>query len=99
MQDRIPSGDVKIRKPAVSLAEIKTIMEGFLHLLPIHRVQFLAVVLRKNVTVLAPLVARVGDVPLKREVFHLQLPPDCLFFEKACTIREKLSKTYTILWL
>ena len=36
-------------------------------------------------------VALSGQVCLRKLV--------CLFFEKACTIREKLSKTYTILWL
>jgi hypothetical protein len=41
-----------------------------LNLLPTHRIQRFAVVFRKDIAVLAPLVALVGDVPLKRKIFH-----------------------------
>ena len=72
VKDRVAAGDVKVRQPAVYLAEVHTVVKGFLNLLPGHGIQVLAVVFRENVAVFAPLVAFVRYVPLKGKIFfHL----------------------------
>lgn len=82
VQDGVAASDVEVGQAAVDLAEVQAIVKGVPHLGPGHGVQLLAGVLCKNVAVLAPLIALVGDVPLKGEIFHFKFPPDCLSFER-----------------
>ena len=67
----------------VDLAEVQAVIKGILHLGPGYGVRFFAGVLSENVTVLAPLVTFIGDVPLKGEIFHRKLPPNMYVFEKS----------------
>ena len=64
----------KIRQTVIDLAEVQAVIERVLHLLPGHRIRLLVAVFRKNVAVLAPLVAFIGDMPLERKIlFHVIL--------------------------
>ncbi len=72
MQDRIASGQIKIRQPSVNLAEVEAVIEGILHLFPGHTVRLPAWISGENVAVLAALVAFICDMPLEREIlFHI----------------------------
>lgn len=72
MKDGVSSGDVKIRGPAIYLAEIKTVIKGRLHLVPGHGLQAAVIACGKDIAVLASLVTLVSDVPLKgKEGFHV----------------------------
>ena len=56
------------------MAEIQAVMKGILHLLPCHGIQGLAVVLGKNVAMLAALIAVVCNMPLKGKIlFHVDV--------------------------
>lgn len=68
VQDGVAAGDVKVGQPAVDIAKVQAVVKGILHLRPGHGIQRLAVVFRKDIAVLATLVALVGDVPLEREI-------------------------------
>jgi hypothetical protein len=71
MQNGVSTGNIKIRKPVVYLAKVQAVVERVLHLLPRHGIQLLAGIPRENIAVLAPLVAFVGNMPLKRKIlFH-----------------------------
>lgn len=59
VQDGIAAGDVEVGQAVIHLAEIQTISNNLLHLLPGHGIRLLAVVLREDVAVLAPLIALV----------------------------------------
>ena len=72
VQYRITARDVKIGSPSELVAHSLAAFDHLLHLLPRHFRECLAIVLSKNITVLAPLVAGVGDVPLESKIrFHL----------------------------
>ena len=72
VKNRVAAGDVEVGQAVINFTEIKAVVKGVLHLLPVHGIQLFAVVLREDVAVLAPLVALIGDVPLKRKIlFHL----------------------------
>ena len=76
MQNRISAGQIEIREPVVHLTEIKAVVEGVLHLLPGHAVRFTAGIAGEDIAMLAPLVALVCDMPLKRKIlFHDVLHP------------------------
>ena len=84
MQDRIAARDIKIRQTAVYLAEVKTVVIGIPHLIPIHGVRVPAAVLRKYVAVLAALIAFVSDMPLEGKIFFHIVPLfDIVFSIKA----------------
>ena len=68
MQDRIAAGQIEIRKSAVNFAEIETVIECVLHLLPGHAVELSAWIAGENIAMLAPLIAFIRDVPLKRKI-------------------------------
>lgn len=75
MQDRVAAGKIEIWDTTVDLAEVQAVVKGLLHLLPAHAVQLLMAIFREDVAVLAPLVAIIRNVPLKRKIlFHLVLP-------------------------
>ena len=74
VQNWIAASDIKIRQPVIDLAEVQAVIKRVLYLLPVHAVQLLIAIFRKNVAVLAPLIAFIGDVPLKRKIlFHHNL--------------------------
>ena len=68
VQDRIAAGQIEIRKSAVNFAEIETVIECVLHLLPGHAVELSAGIAGENIAMLAPLIAFIRDVPLKRKI-------------------------------
>ena len=68
VQDRIAAGQIEIRKPAVYFAEIETVIECVLHLLPGHAAWLSAGIAGENIAMLAPLIAFIRDVPLKRKI-------------------------------
>lgn len=75
MQDQVAAGKIEIWDTTVDLAEVQAVVKGLLHLLPAHAVQLLMAIFREDVAVLAPLVAIIRNVPLKRKIlFHLVLP-------------------------
>ena len=72
VQNGIAAGQIEIRKSAVYLTEIETIKECVLHLLPGHAVELAAGIAGENIAMLAPLIAFIRDVPLKRKnLFHV----------------------------
>ena len=80
MQNRIATRKVKRRKPVVDIAEVKTVIERFLQLLPRHGVEFSAGIAGKNVAVSASLIAFVSNMPLERKIlFHVR-PLRAAFF-------------------
>ena len=80
MEDRVSAGQIKIRKSAIYLTEVKTVVEGFLHLFPCHAVQFPAGITGEDIAVLAALVAFICYVPLKGKVlFHVIVTLHLLF--------------------
>ena len=68
VQNRVAAGEIKIRCAVIDLTEIKTVVKRILHLIPGHGIEMFAVVFRENITVLAPLVTVIGDVPLERKI-------------------------------
>ena len=68
MQDRIASCNIEIGQAVVNLTEIETVTERILHLPPVHGIRFFTGISRKNVTVPAPLVTFIRNVPLKSEI-------------------------------
>jgi len=75
MENRIAAGDIEIRHTTVHFAEVFAVSHDLLHLFPRHAVQLLAGILRKDIAVLAPLVAVVCNMPLKSEIlFHDRMP-------------------------
>jgi hypothetical protein len=68
VQDRISAGQIEIRKSAVYFAEIETVIERVLHLLPGHAAWLSAWIAGENIAMLAPLIAFIRDVPLKRKI-------------------------------
>ena len=70
VKNRIAAGDVKQRTPLECSAEVLAILERREHPIETHRLKRLAIVLGEDVAVLATLIARVGDMPLKREWCH-----------------------------
>lgn len=68
VQNRISSGYIEIWQTVIYLAKINAIIKSVLHLLPIHRIYIFSVISRKNITVLAPLITFVCNVPLKSEI-------------------------------
>jgi hypothetical protein len=92
MQDRVAAGNIKVWQTTIHFTEIKAVIEGVLHLLPSHGIQFFTGIAGKNVTVLAPLVTFVRDMPLKSEIlFHLILASLSL------SIKKLLKKTRQII--
>ena len=76
----------------VDLAEVQAVIKGILHLGPGYGVRFFAGVLSENVTVLAPLVTFIGDVPLKGEIFHRKLPLICTSLKSRGCISQAADK-------
>ena len=75
MENRIAAGNIEIRHTAIHFAEVLAVGHDLLHLFPRHAVQLLAGILRKDIAVLAPLVAVVCDMPLKSKIlFHDRMP-------------------------
>ena len=68
VHDRIAAGQIEIRKSAVYFAEIETVIECVLHLLPGHAAWLSAGIAGENIAMLAPLIAFIRDVPLKRKI-------------------------------
>lgn len=65
MQDGGAAGKVEIWQSVVNLAKIQAVIKCILHLLPGHAVRLFIAVFRKDIAVLAPLIAVIGDVPLE----------------------------------
>jgi hypothetical protein len=74
MQDRISAGNIKVWQTAIHFTEIEAVIEGVLHLLPCHGIQFFTGIAGKNVAVLAPLVTFIRDMPLKSEILFHAVP-------------------------
>ena len=71
VKNRVAARDVKIRRSAKFTAHILAAFNHLFHLLPRHFGKFFAIILSENVTVLAPLVAVVCNMPLKSKIrFH-----------------------------
>lgn len=70
VQDGIAARDIEVGQTSIDLAEIQAVVKSLLHLRPVHGVRCLAVILRKDIAVLASLVTLVRDVPLERKILH-----------------------------
>ena len=71
MQDRITAGNIEIRCSAIYFAEIMAVIEGVLHLLPVHGKQAGMIPCRVDIAMLASLITFICYMPLKRKIrFH-----------------------------
>ena len=71
MQDWITTGNIEIRCSAIYFTEIKAVIEGVLHLLPVHGKQAGMVSCGVDIAMLTSLVTLVRYMPLKRKIwFH-----------------------------
>ena len=81
VQDRIAARDVEIGQTVINLAKVKAIIKSVLHLLKVHRIDLFTGISQKNVTVLAPLIAFICNVPLKSKILlhFAYLTSSCLY--------------------
>ena len=70
MQDGVAAGDVEVGQTPRLLAEGLTVFNDLDHIVKGHLFELGVAAQGVDIAVLAPLVASLGNVPLKRKVFH-----------------------------
>ena len=63
----------------MDIAEVKTVIERFLQLLPRHGVEFSTGIARKDIAMPASLIALVSNMPLERKIFFHVRPLRAVF--------------------
>jgi hypothetical protein len=79
MQKRIAAGDIKVGNTVKPFAHFPAVLHHLLHIGKRHFRNRDTTVLRKNVTVFAPLIAVVRYMPLKGKIgFHINIVSFCI---------------------